>query len=47
MIHYDLSDGQDGSLPPPPPLLLLLQLACSLCEERHILLALDLPLEEL
>ncbi len=46
-VHYDSSDGQDGSLPLPPLLFLLLQLACGVGEEHHVLFALDLPLEEL
>lgn len=46
-VHYDSSDGQNGSLPLPPPLLLLAQFARSLGEEHHVLFALDLPLEEL
>lgn len=40
-------DGQDGSLPLPPPLLLLRQLGRGVGEEHHLLLVLDLPLEEL
>lgn len=46
-VHYDSSDGQNGSLPLPPPLLLLAQFARRLGEEHHVLFALDLPLEEL
>lgn len=42
-----LSDGQHESLPLPPPLLALVQLPRRLCEERDLLFALDLPLEEL
>lgn len=46
-VHFDSSDGEDGSLPLPPLLLLLLELPRSVAEEHHILFALDLPLEEL
>lgn len=46
-VHYDSSDGEDGSLPLPPLLLLHLQSARGLGEEHHVLFALDLALEEL
>lgn len=46
-VHYDSSDGEDGSLPLSPLLFLPLQSACGLGEEHHVLFALDLALEEL
>ncbi|TNN51305.1 hypothetical protein EYF80_038469 [Liparis tanakae] len=41
------SDGQDGALPLPPLPLLNGCLARGVCEEHHVLFALDLSLEEL
>lgn len=46
-VHYDSSDGEDGSLPLPPLPLLLHQPACGFSKEHHVLFALNLPLEEL
>lgn len=46
-VCSDSNDSQHNSLPLPPPLLPLVQLPRRFCEERDLLFALDLPLEEL